>query len=204
MIKSPTFLLSILLLLPLASQATPSIASWNLPQKLNDQNTKVWFEVDSTWHMVHGTTSGVDGLAQLTEEGNPSLLDVNLELPVTSFNTDWEARDERMREVMQAEQFPKVLLHASRLKRDCTPAKTLRDLKCTDILEGELRLLKTSKKVEIPVSIKVEQNRNFVIEGKFPFKWAEYGIEDPSIFVARLNPTVTVFFKVTLPATLDE
>ena len=73
-------LLIALLLIPLSSQAETKLASWNLPVELTDKNTTVKFEVDSTWHMVHGTTAHISGNAKLLKPEDPSSVNVNLSI----------------------------------------------------------------------------------------------------------------------------
>ena len=114
------------------------------------------------------------------------------------FDTDNSKRDRRMREVMSAEKFKNVTFKSSGLKQACTPGVVMRDKLCSDILVGDLTILAKTKKVEIPVFIKYVDKNTFSVEGELHLRWAEYGIEDPSIFIARLNPVVTVFFKVQL------
>jgi hypothetical protein len=84
--------------------------SWNLPQELNDQNTQVTFAVDSTWHMVHGVTSGLAGKVWLADPKNQASLKAEIRIPVARFNTDNASRDERLREVMAAKEYQEVVL----------------------------------------------------------------------------------------------
>ncbi len=178
--------------------AEPVLSTWYLPQALNDRNTSIRFEVDSTWHLVHGDTSGVTGKAILKEESDPTSVQVSLSLPVSKFDTNSSSRDERMNEVMFSDKYPSVTFVGEKLQKGCTPAIVRRDKECRDELKGTLTLLATTKEVVLPLLIKESENEEFVVEGSLSLRWAEYGIEDPSIFIAHLNPVVTVFFKTTL------
>lgn len=180
------------------------VSSWFLPQALSDQNTKIRFEVDSTWHLVNGTTSDVSGTIELAEKGNPSSVRASLQLPVAKLSTDSESRDERMREVMFESEHPFVKFEGKSLSGGCTPALVLRDGSCSDTLRGELSIVAETRSVEIPITISSSIPEGFLVRGKLPFKWADYGVEDPSILIARLDPVATVFFELSLlPETLE-
>ena len=176
----------------------PSISKWNLPIDLNDKNTKISFEVDSTWHVVRGVTSGIEGLMKLQDEKDPASVEVRLQVPVASFDTDNLTRNGHMRDAMSAERFPTVSFLGSGLQKLCTPALVLRDGSCNDVLLGKLTLLETTRSIELPIEIIRISNQSFSVKGKVPLRWAEYGVEDPSIFISRLDPTVTVYFEITL------
>ncbi|MCB0335238.1 MAG: YceI family protein [Bdellovibrionales bacterium] len=171
---------------------------WNLPVQLNDQNASVLFEVDSTWHLVVGKTSGVSGSASLTDKSNPQSVSIALSLPIKQFDTDNSSRDERMREVMFAETYPTVEFTGSGLTGNCTPALVISDGSCNDFIKGSLKITNVEKEVSIPVTISYLQSGSFQVEGAYAFKWGDYGVEDPSIIIARLNPVVTVKFKISL------
>jgi hypothetical protein len=78
--------------------AAPCLAaSWNLPQDLRDENTKVEFLVDSTWHVVNGSTAGIRGRAWLQTPSDYRSIRAELRFPVGGFNTGNERRDRRLR-----------------------------------------------------------------------------------------------------------
>lgn len=180
------------------AQETAPLATWFLPTALSDQNTKVTFEVDSTWHLVKGETTGLRGNAKLQDQTDPNSIVVQLKVPVVNFDTDNGMRDERMREVMAEESYKYVSFESEGKKGECTPALVLRDGTCEDVLSGKLTIRSKTSPVEIPIVISSSGENGFVVKGKLPISWAEYGVEDPSILIARLDPIVTVLFEVTL------
>lgn len=184
--------------------AQPSVKNWYLPLEINDLNTQVRFEVDSTWHLVKGSTGNVSGEAHLADENDPRSISASLSIPVASFDTDNSSRDEELRGVMFAEKYPAVVFSATKLKGDCTPALVLRDGKCEDSLIGELQIAAKKESIELPITILRTEGDRFRVEGKFPLRWADYGVEDPSIFIARLKPVVTIFFSVDLAPSQQE
>ncbi|MCB0328657.1 MAG: YceI family protein [Bdellovibrionales bacterium] len=173
-------------------------SSWYLPTELSDTNTHVRFELDSTWHLVKGATSHISGKVELTDPSDPTSVQVSISIPVKYFDTDSSSRDKELREVMFAADHPFVKFEGAKLKNLCTPAKVLKDGSCIDILVGNLSIAKKTASVELPITISATKERDFVISGKLPIAWAEYGVEDPSIFIARVDKIATVFFDLTL------
>jgi hypothetical protein len=55
-----------------------------------------------------------------------------------------------------------------------------------------------SKEVELPVEI-TKEGDFYSIKGTLPLQWADYNIEDPSILIAKLDPTVTISYQTRVP-----
>ncbi len=180
---------------------TPDLASaqsWSLPAQLNDLNTAVSFEVDSTWHLVQGTTSNVTGSVRQQDPADPLSIEVDLTIPVASFDTDWDARDEKLTVVMAAEQFAQVHFRSTRLSADCHPLKVKNDGRCSGFLQGFLTIRDVTLPVSLPVEI-VRSGNSDTITGKLTLQWADYHVEDPSILIAKLDPTVTIAYSTEVP-----
>jgi polyisoprenoid-binding protein YceI len=178
--------------------AQPTQTPWHLPVAVSDKNTNVRFEVDSTWHTVEGIASDVSGELSLAEPDNAASVQVSLAIPVAKLDTDNSMRDDRMREILFADKYPEISFKANGLNKNCTPAIVQQDGKCKDSITGDLTILSTTKQVTIPITISNGANKGYVVSGKIPLKWAEYGVEDPSIIIAHVDPIVTVFFNISL------
>jgi polyisoprenoid-binding protein YceI len=70
--------------------------------------------------------------------------------------------------------------------------------KCSGSLKGVLTIRDVSKDIELPVEIAKENNR-YAISGGIQISWAEFNVEDPSILIARLDPTATISIQTTVP-----
>lgn len=57
----------------------------------------------------------------------------------------------------------------------------------------------TLRQVIIPATISSSPT-GYSISGKTTLKWADYGVDDPSILVVHLDPKVTIKFELQLPA----
>jgi polyisoprenoid-binding protein YceI len=66
---------------------------------------------------------------------------------------------------------------------------------CKDAVNGTVTIRNTTKKVSLPTVISYK-DKQFHISGTIPIKWAEYGVEDPSIFIASVDDTVFVSYDV--------
>lgn len=186
---------SALILLLLSSQAAFA-DFWNLPQELDDQNTQVTFEVDSTWHTVHGVTKGVAGKIWLSNPKDHTSLNADIRLPVAMFNTDNSSRDERLAEVMAAEKHPQVLLRIASAPGLCTPPES-DAVECKGELLGTLEIRGVAKELRFPYQIKKDGD-HYNVSGELSFKWGGFGVEDPSILIARVKPDVIIRYQVRL------
>ena len=183
----------------LAEEATSKLGSWNMPLTLADSNTVVKFEVGSTWHTIHGTTSGIKGALTLAEETDPTSIKGTVEIPVARFDTDNSRRDQRMLEVMAAERFATVSFKVEQIANLCNPSEINVGKSCKAKALGKLMI----RGVERPSEWLLEIERvgeEFHIHGGTTIRWADFAIEDPSILVAKLYPDVKLQFDLKVGA----
>lgn len=196
-IRLSPLILAVALTQPL-SFAPCSAQTWELPAHLDDTNTSVTFVVDSTWHTVHGETKGISGTVSIANPKDPLTIKVELSIPVRLFNTNGESRDERLQEVMASATYPKVFFTSSRLSPSCSPASIRSARRRSGTLSGALSIRDSTKKVELPITISLEDDQ-FVMEGALPIQWSDFNVEDPSILIAKLDPTVTIAYRTIIP-----
>ena len=176
---------------------TPAVANvfskWPLPATLSDSNTEVRFEVDSTWHLVKGKTSGVSGHISLAKPDDWKSVTGVISIPVDRFDTDNSSRDEKMREVMAQPTFPAVEIHVLGLEGECSPAL----VPCSGTMNAQLTI--RGKTLKVPVSYSATHDgTHLVLTGESKFLWSDFDVEDPSIFIAKLSNVVTVKYQVKL------
>jgi polyisoprenoid-binding protein YceI len=176
-------------------EATPQ--AWHLPQNLSDTNVSVRFTLDSTWHTIHGVTSGITGKASLKDQSDPSSVQMLLTIPVRKFDTDSGSRDRKMRKVMAADTFPDVIFTGAGLLNGCSPEQVQKDGSCSDRIRGKLTIRDVTKQIELPVVI-AQNEAGYQITGEIPITWGEYNVEDPSILIASVDPVVEISFKVVM------
>jgi polyisoprenoid-binding protein YceI len=190
---------TVALFLALVLSARPGLAdTWNLPSPLNDTNTTVSFVVDSTFHTINGTTKNLEGAVSLRDKHDPLSIVVDLKIQVKTFDTDWDSRDEKLQECMASETFPLASFTSRRLSDSCKPVVIDIAGRCSGKLAGTLTMRDVSREVELPVEI-IKEEGAYLITGSLPVQWADYNIEDPSILIAKLDPTVTISYQTRVP-----
>ena len=172
--------------------------TWNLPSPLSDSNTTVSFVVDSTFHTINGTTKDLQGMVSLKDKNDPLSIVVDLKIQVKTFDTDWDSRDEKLQECMASDTFPLASFTSRRLSDSCKPVIIDIAGRCTGTLMGTLTMRDVSKEIELPVEI-VKDNGSYLITGVLPVQWADYNIEDPSMLIVKLDPTVTISYQTRVP-----
>ena len=187
----------------LAENSKPGeVQTWQLPQTLNDKNTKVSFEVGTTWHVVYGNISNTTGNISLSNPKEPLSVNSEIHFPVKNFSTGWDKRDESLLEHMNVEKYPEVVLKTNRVIGECAPTVVEKG-PCSAKLAGTLTICDVTKDVEINIVIS-KKDGSFDVAGDYSFKWAEYNVEDPSIIVAKVDPTVKVKYSVTIPSAVPD
>ncbi|HQH26188.1 MAG TPA: YceI family protein [Oligoflexia bacterium] len=185
------------------SEASAQEAFWHLPHDLNDRNTTIIFEVDSTWHLIEGKTSGMSGKVYLADPADYRSVRVELSLPVSRFDTDNSMRDSRLREVMAAAQFPYVMFALDEVENVCDPVELAEDQGCSGVIKGRLTIREITKKLEFPAEVR-RRGGAYIVAANAVFRWGDFGVEDPSILVAKLKPEVTVRAEVKLESSGEQ
>lgn len=170
---------------------------WNLPAKLSDQNSKITFEVDSTWHTVHGTTQGITGFVWLDDPSDYRSVKARVTLPVRLFDTDNSMRDERMLEVMAEEQYKEVSFELSELKDICNPVTLKEKEGCKAQAIGTISIRGVKEELQVPVVVN-HKDKQYKITGDFSVDWSTFGVEDPSILIAKLDKVVKIELQIIL------
>lgn len=172
---------------------------WKLPQNLSDTNTTVRFYLDSTWHNLHGSSSGISGRAWLENAEDPLSLRATLNFPVTRLTTGGEMRDERMREVMDSNHHRYVTLAIDFFEPKCPTISLMHGEPCPTELKARLSIRGNERAIVLP-GILTRTRDSVSLSGEVTFSWLDFGVEDPSILIAKLEPTMKAAYTVTLPA----
>ncbi len=171
---------------------------WQLPPQLDDSNTRISFEVDSTWVTVHGKTSGIHGSVSQDDPVAPETLRGQVILPVAKFDTDNSGRDEHLREVMGEASYKNVVFNLAKLTINCQAAAMKEGESCPGQITGELQIRDIKKSLVLPVTVSRSQS-DFKCNGKTSLAWLDYGVGDPSFVLAKLDKIVHIAFEVSFP-----
>lgn len=184
-----------LLIIPFTNANSASL--WNLPLEVNDQNTTVAFEVDTTWHIVYGKITNVSGFVKLENPSDPMSIISEIIFPVKNFSTGWDKRDQSLHDHMKLEKYPNAILKTYKVKGSCTPEAVDNGV-CEEKLIGTLTICDVTKEIEIDIKIE-KTTSEYDVKGTYSFKWAEYNIDDPSMVVAKVDPIVKVNYSIKIP-----
>lgn len=170
---------------------------WALPAELNDTNTTVHFSIDSTWHLVQGKVTGIHGSAWLSKAKSKDDIQAKIAFPLASFDTDNNSRDKKLRKVMGHQTYPDVTFQLEQISNLCSPQSIQGDALCHPTLHGTLTIRDITKPVSIPATIR-QLHHVYELKGELPISWKDFGVDDPSILIAKVNEIVTVSFTTRL------
>lgn len=172
-------------------------APWNLPSEISNNNAKVNFEVDSTWHLIKGHAEDVRGQVWLEDRSDYRSVHAKMVVSVSSLRTGSESRDKRMREVMHSEEHPEVVFTMQHgIGEACSPSID-ENTPCKEVITGDLNINGVVKSVVGDAEI-IRSSSGYSITGTTVIKWPEFNVEDPSIFIAKLHEEVKISFQLFL------
>lgn len=182
-----------LIFIPIRAISEP----WNLPKSLTTTNAKINFEVDTTWHMVHGTVNEVRGELSLSDPNRYDSIIGTITIPVAGLDTDNNSRDETMRESMHSDKFPNIQFKVNSVQKVCDPNSLSKGASCPFVLVGGLTIRDITQNVILEGQVTFNGS-DYIIIGETNIKWQEYGIEDPSIFIAAVYPDTKIKVELKL------
>lgn len=138
------------------------------------------------------------GELSLRENNNPRSVYGEVSLPVAQLDTENSRRDRKMREVMAADQFPEIVYVVDSADFPCSSEQFPKIPFCKVVLHGRIKIHGVERAWDVEGHLS-QTNSRFSFSGSGTILWADFGIEDPSILVARLDPQVQANILVTWP-----
>ena len=169
-----------------------------MPISLNAQNTEISFLLDTTWHTVHGKIKTIQGEASLRDPKDFKSVTINASFSVSDFDTDNEDRDEEMRACMQSDRFPLVSFELTTAENLCNPSSVTPETPCSFMGKGSITIRDVTKAIDLPAQVKVQDDQTYIVEGDTTIEWPDFGVEDPSILIAKVHSKVSIHFSLTL------
>ncbi len=172
------------LLLALALAAPPARAETRLLQ-LDPGATRIGFTLKATLHTVEGTAKLLRGAIRFDPAGGSAAGEIVADARSTT--TGVASRDARMHsDVLESERFPTIVLRPERLE------VTRRDERSAEIeLRGVMEIHGSSHPVVLPARLSASGD-HVTIESRFVVPYVAWGMKDPSSFLLRVAPQVTV------------
>lgn len=167
---------------------------WNLPVVISDERCSVTFEISTTFHDVAGVAKRVSGKVEASGAGG---ITASLTLPVRAMSTGNASRDEKMYTVMHAAEHPNVEARLRSVPDFCDPPRVDGGEPCRTSLSGEIKISGVSRPVTVPVEV-TKRGSSYIVTGRQTIDRRDFGVDDPSTFLAKVDPKVEVEFRLEL------
>lgn len=165
--------------------ASAAVAAPELSITLDPAQSTVGFTLGATMHTVHGSAHVLQGEVSL--EPASGAMDGMVIVDATTTETGNDGRDEKMHDkVLETASYPRIVLHPRRLEGDLPKSGSARVT-----LVADLELLGQRHAVEIPAEVR-RQDDSIEVSASFEIPYVQWGLEDPSVFLLRVEKHVTV------------
>jgi polyisoprenoid-binding protein YceI len=169
--------------------AAPSFTE-EIRVELDPAATSITFELGATLHTVHGTAELQRGRFVVdTETGETSGEAV---VAAASADTGNNKRDRKMHsKVLLSRDHPSITVRAEKLEEDLSL-----DGESEVTLVGTMELLGATHPIRIPMTVSID-GASAVVEATWSIPYVDWGLEDPSTFVLRVDKEVAVTVRAT-------
>jgi len=157
---------------------------------------EILFFGSSTLHDFEGKGSCAPFTLEIEPDGN--LDDTGIAVPVASMDTDNVSRDENMREMFEADKYPRIIGHLQ-----STAVKDLRTQLHQAFDNGgtfplSLRIRDTEQQLNARVLQLVDTPKAFSVDFEFPLSLDSYHLDPPSILFISVDDEIRVQVKLHL------
>ena len=173
-------------------------STWDAPFTINNKNSEIKFEVDSTFVLVKGIAKDFHGKSFYQDATKPESLVGDVVISVSKLNTGLRMRDDHMYEIMASEKYPEIHVKIVSTNTDCNPDVALKQGSCLLKQKALLKIRDVEKEILLKTKVKPSKS-GFTGTGTFEFNWADYNIEDPSTFFATVYPVVKIIYTLNIP-----
>ncbi len=153
--------------------------------------SKLWFEGTSTLHDWKCEAESVSGFVEHEASGNLKVSGVQVNVPIDKLDCGHAAMNNRMKQIMKADQFPQVQFQLTSAKQSAAAAS-----KTTLTTEGRLSISGVTKKIRMTVDGERMPNGAVRFEGSFPMKMSDFNLEAPTFLGISTGDGITVKFDV--------
>jgi polyisoprenoid-binding protein YceI len=175
---------------PIPQTAKPATSEVQL--SLDPAKSKLIWNVDSTLHMVHGTFNIKQGTVRFDPDSGKASGEIIVF--VTSGDTGNSSRDEKMhKEVLQSSKYPEAIFKPTQIEGHVSHTGPS-DVK----LHGILLLHGAGHDLLVPVHADLATD-HWNATATFEIPYIQWGLKDPSNFLLKVKPTVTVELELSGP-----
>ena len=175
---------------PPRSQQAALASEQEIVLMLDPAQTKLHWTVDSSLHTVHGTFAVKSGTIHFDPETGKAGGEVIV--LATSGDSGNSSRDQRMhKEILETAKFPDAVFRPVQIEGKVARAGDS-DVK----LRGVISLHVAEHEIIVPVHAELESNR-WKGTAKFDVPYVQWGIKDPSNWLLKVKPVVSVELQMT-------
>lgn len=165
--------------------AAPPLAAETWTFQLDPAATAVRFHFGATLHSVHGSLRATEGRIELDPATGQA--SGRIVLDATSAETGNARRDAKMHEkILESERYPQMVYTVRRVTGSLNPAGRS-ELQ----LHGDLQMHGVSRPLDVLATAQVADGR-VTAEGTVTLPYLDWGMDDPSFFVLRVEKQVHV------------
>jgi len=159
---------------------------------IDPTQSQVHFTVDSTLHTVHGTFALKSGTLHFDPETGKAGGDIIV--IATSGESGNGSRDKRMhKEILETEKYPEVVFHAAHIEGKVSPNGSS-DVK----LAGTMSIHGADHALTATVHADLKGD-HWTGTSTFDVPYIQWGIKDPSNFLLKVQPVVSVTLEMSGP-----
>jgi polyisoprenoid-binding protein YceI len=153
--------------------------------KLDPGATRIGFTLKATLHTVEGTAKLLRGAVRFDSAGGSAAGEIVAD--ARSASTGLASRDARMHaDVLESERFPTIVFRPEQLQI------SRRDEHTADVeVRGVMEIHGATHPVVLPATLSAKGDR-LTIDSSFVVPYVAWGMKDPSSFLLRVAPEVTV------------
>ena len=153
----------------------------------------VQFFNEASLHKIEGTAK------TFTASLDTDALTGSLVVQTKSMTTHLGPRDSKMQSFcLESDKYGTIAFKATSIEGDTAALKAGSGSGSVK-LKGTLTIRDTTKNVTIPATYSAT-NGSVSMSGSYAFKWTDYNVPDPSIFISTLYPDMSVKFNVSMDA----
>ena len=176
-----------------AAAANAADADQPVRLAIDPEGSEVTFQMETTWHAVHGTARGITGT--IVSEGDPFKdAAVTIVVDAATMETGNGRRDKTMHEdYMMTREWPRITFRST-----AAPALLGKDAGSGVVsfeLTGDLTIRSETRGVILSLAAQPDGD-GWLVTGEHIVSLRDYGIPDPSIFLNRVADAVKVTFSV--------
>jgi len=164
---------------------SPALLAQERTVALDPRTTEIHFTLGATLHTVEGSVRLREG--EIRFDAQTRTVSGRVVIDARSAETGNDRRDRKMhREVLESDRFPEIVFEPERIEG------TLRTPGSSDVtLEGVLRIHGSAHPVSLPLEVEIRADA-VKATGRLRVPYVQWGLEDPSVFVLRVDKYVDV------------